>query len=95
MRKLRTCRIALLSAPTAREDWTTFDHQGTAENGWQFYTGDLDDHPQTMKLCPNFALYYPAPPKQLHFTSRKAQEITTSAILLNENGSATPVRLSD
>jgi hypothetical protein len=75
MRKLRTRRIALLSAPVARDDWTTFEHQGTAENGWQIYAGDLDGHPQTMKLCPNFALYYPKTPKTLHFTARKATDI--------------------
>jgi hypothetical protein len=80
MRKLRTRRIALLSAPKAREGWTTFEHQGTAENGWQIYAGDLDGHPQTMKLCPNFALYYPETPKQLQFTARKARDIPPTPI---------------
>jgi hypothetical protein len=75
MRKLRTRRIALLSSPKAREGWTTFEHQGTAENGWQIYVGDLDGRLQTMKLCPNFALYYPQTPKTLHFTAHKAKNI--------------------
>jgi hypothetical protein len=80
MRKLRTRRIALLSSPTPHEGWTTFDHQGTAENGWQIYSGDLDGRPQTMKLCPNFGLYYPDTPKTLHFIAKKAQDISPQTL---------------
>jgi hypothetical protein len=74
MKKLGTSSIALMSSPTAKEDWTTFDHQGT-DNGWQVYAGDLDGRRQVMKLCPNFALYYAETPDQLHFTAVRAADV--------------------
>lgn len=79
MRKHRNRRLALLSSATVREGWATFEHQGTAENGLQIDTGLLGGRAQNMKLCPNFVLYYPAPPKQLHFTDRKAKDLSTES----------------
>jgi hypothetical protein len=81
MRKLRTRRIALLSSPAAREGWTTFQHQGQTEDGWQIYTGVLGGSNRTMKLCPNFALYYSQTPKQLHFTAKPATDIPSPFVV--------------
>lgn len=72
MRNLRTRRIALLCSGTPAEEWVTFNHQG-AENGWQVYGGLLGGRQQVMKLCPNFAHYYPQTPALLHFTAVKSK----------------------
>ena len=74
MRELGTDAVALLSSGESREDWASFRHQGTTDTGWQIYVGTLGGKEQTMKLCPNFLLYYPAKPETLQFTAILASD---------------------
>jgi|GEM_PF-5790572 len=60
---MRSRSITILSSFRARESSTTVEYQGTAESGWQIYAGDLDGHPQTVKLC-NLTLFSPETPKE-------------------------------
>ena len=69
MRELGTDAVALLSSGQSREGWSSFEHQGITDTGWQIYVGTLGGKEQTMKLCPNFLLYYPEKPKTLQFTA--------------------------